>query len=145
MHVLKRLFGFLTPYGKTLILSAVLLLGRAGLELVPPLFQRSIVDEVIGARQLGRLGLYIGLLVGAYALQQAVNSADLYIRHALGEQFIFDLRVRLYAYLQRLSLSFFERTSTGVLTPLTLVSMRNLMPAALRRFKHFLSWPLVGM
>ena len=37
------------------------------------------------------------------------------MRHALGERFIFDLRVRLYDYLQRLSLSFFGGTSTGEL------------------------------
>ncbi len=41
--------------------------------------------------------------------------ADNYVRHSLGERFILDMRVRLYAYLQRLSLSFFERTSTGEL------------------------------
>ena len=115
MKVLKRLFGFLTPYWKTLLVSAVLLLGRAGLELVPPLFQRQIVDEVVGFRDLTRLGVFIGALVGVYALQQAVNAADMFIRHALGERFILDLRVRLYDYLQRLSLSFFERTSTGEL------------------------------
>ena len=115
MQVLKRLFGFLTPYGRTLVVSAVLLLGRAGLELVPPLFQRAIVDEVIGARDLTRLGLFVGVLVGVYALQQVVNAGDMFIRHALGERFILDLRVRIYAYLQRLSLSFFERTSTGEL------------------------------
>ena len=46
MQTLRRLFLFLTPYWKTLLLSAALLLGRAGLELVPPLFQRAIVDEV---------------------------------------------------------------------------------------------------
>jgi ABC-type multidrug transport system fused ATPase/permease subunit len=61
------------------------------------------------------LGVLIGGLVGVYALIQAVNSGDSYVRHALGQRFIFDLRVRLYAYLQRLSLSFFERTSTGEL------------------------------
>ncbi len=115
MRVLKRLFFFLTPYWKTLVLNGVLLLGRAGMELVPPLFQRAIVDEVIGSRDLGRLGLFIALLVGVYALQQVVNAGDMFIRHALGEKFIFDLRVRLYAWLQRLSLSFFERTSTGEL------------------------------
>jgi ABC-type multidrug transport system fused ATPase/permease subunit len=115
MQVLKRLFGFLTPYGRTLIISAALLLGRAGLDLVPPLFQKSIVDEVIGARDLTRLGMYVGLLVGAYGLQQVVNAGDMFIRHALGERFILDLRVRIYAYLQRLSLAFFERTSTGEL------------------------------
>jgi ABC-type multidrug transport system fused ATPase/permease subunit len=115
MRVLKRLFLFLAPYKKTLIVSALLLVGRAGLELVPPLFQRSIVDEVIGNRDLARLGLFVGLLVATYALQQGVNAGDMFIRHALGERFILDLRVRLYAYLQKLSLSFFERTSTGEL------------------------------
>ena len=115
MQVLKRLFLFLTPYWKTLLVNAVLLLGRAGMELVPPLFQKAIVDEVIGARDLSRLGLFTGLLVGVYALQQVINAGDMFIRHALGEKFILDLRVRLYAYLQRLSLSFFERTSTGEL------------------------------
>ena len=115
MRVLKRLFSFLTPYWKTLLVSATLLLGRAGLELAPPLFQRAIVDEVIGLRDLARLGVMVSTLVGVYALQQLVNAGDMYIRHALGERFILDLRVRLYDYLQRLSLSFFERTSTGEL------------------------------
>jgi ATP-binding cassette, subfamily B, bacterial MsbA len=115
MQVLLRLFHFLKPYRRPLLLSAVLLLARAGMELVPPLFQRAIVDEVIGARDLSRLGLYVGLLVGVYALQQVGNAGDMFIRHALGERFILDLRVRIYAYLQRLSLSFFERTSTGEL------------------------------
>jgi ABC-type multidrug transport system fused ATPase/permease subunit len=115
MSTLKRLFLFLTPYWKTLLVSAILLLGRAGIELVPPLFQRAIIDEVIGNSDLSRLGLLVGSLVGVYGLQQLINAADMFIRHALGEKFILDLRVRIYAYLQRLSLSFFERTSTGEL------------------------------
>lgn len=115
MQTLKRLFLFLMPYWKTLLLSAVLLLGRAGLELVPPLFQRAIVDEVIGGPELALLAPLIAGMILVYGLQQVVNAADLYIRHALGERFIVDLRVRLYDYLQRLSLSFFERTSTGEL------------------------------
>jgi subfamily B ATP-binding cassette protein MsbA len=109
------LFLFLTPYWKTLLVSGILLLGRAGIELIPPLFQRAIIDEVIVNSDLSRLGLLVGSLVGVYGLQQLINAADMFIRHALGEKFILDLRVRIYAYLQRLSLSFFERTSTGEL------------------------------
>ncbi|MEJ2737610.1 MAG: ABC transporter ATP-binding protein [Anaerolineae bacterium] len=59
--------------------------------------------------------MLVGSLVGVYGLQQLINAADMFIRHALGERFILDLRVHIYAYLQRLSLSFFERTSTGEL------------------------------
>ena len=105
----------LSPYWKTIIISALLLVGRAGLELVPPLFQREIIDEIITARDLSYLGVIITALIGAYALNQLVQIGDNYVRHALGEKFIFDLRVRLYAYLQKMSLSFFERTSTGEL------------------------------
>jgi ABC-type multidrug transport system fused ATPase/permease subunit len=115
MTVLKRLFRYLTPYWKQLIFTATLLILLTGFELLPPLFQKQIVDEVIGTLDLGRLGVLIAGLVGVHALIQVANSGDLYIRHALGERFIFDLRVRLYAYLQYLSLSFFERTSTGEL------------------------------
>ncbi|MBC7249529.1 MAG: ABC transporter ATP-binding protein [Anaerolineae bacterium] len=115
MQVLKRLFLYLRPYWKTLLLSAFLLLGRAGFELIPPLFQKVIVDDVVGTGDLTHLGTFVVLLLITYGLQMLVDSGDMYIRHALGERFIFDLRVRIYAYLQRLSLSFFERTSTGEL------------------------------
>jgi subfamily B ATP-binding cassette protein MsbA len=115
MQVLKRLFRFLTPYWKMLLVSGSMLLARAGVELVPPLFQKEIVDNVIGTKDLSRLGLLVAGLVGVYALQQGINATDMFIRHVLGEKFIYDLRVRLYGYLQELSLSFFERTSTGEL------------------------------
>ncbi|MGD1996794.1 MAG: ABC transporter ATP-binding protein [Anaerolineae bacterium] len=115
MSVLRRLLGFLAPYWRTVVVSGILLSARAGMELVPPLFQRAIVDEVIGTRDLTRLGSFVGALIGTYVLKQLVSAVDLYLRHALGEQFILDLRLQLYAYLQRLSLSFFERTSTGEL------------------------------
>jgi subfamily B ATP-binding cassette protein MsbA len=113
MLVLKRLFGYLKPYWKRLLLIAVLLLMWAGLELLPPLFQRAIIDDVIEAGDTSRLALLAAGLIGAYGLLQLVSAGDLYLRHALGERFILDLRMRLYAYLQGLSLSYFERTSTG--------------------------------
>ena len=115
MQVLKRLVRHLVRYWKTLAVSSVLLVFRAGIELVPPLVQRRIVDEVIGRRDLEQLAVLIGILVGSYVIQELGAFGDNYVRHVLGERFILDLRVSLYAYLQRLSLSFFERTSTGEL------------------------------
>ena len=115
MKVLGRLFALLKPYWKTLIVSGILLLGRATAQLVPPLFQRQIIDGVIGREDLSRLGALIAGLVGVYALIQLVAVGDNFLRHALGERFILDLRIKIYTYLQRLSLSFFERTSTGEL------------------------------
>jgi subfamily B ATP-binding cassette protein MsbA len=113
MAVLKRLYLFLKPYWKQLVLIGVLILMWTGLDLLPPLFQGAVVDNVIGESDLTKLApLVVGMIL-VYAALQLVSAADLYLRHALGERFILDLRVQLYAYLQRLSLSYFERTSTG--------------------------------
>lgn len=113
MVVLKRLFGYLKPYWKQLVVIAVILLIWTGLELLPPLFQAYIIDQVIGQSDTSLLPPVIIGLVVVYVLIQLMSAADLYLRHALGERFILDLRLRLYNYLQHLSLSFFERTSTG--------------------------------
>jgi ABC-type multidrug transport system fused ATPase/permease subunit len=115
VHALKRLVGYLGPYWRRLIVTSVLLVLSTGLGLLPPLFQRQIVDEVIGARDLSRLVTLVALMIGVYAAGGLVDFGDQYLRHTVGERFLFDLRVRIYAYLQRLSLSFFERTSTGEL------------------------------
>jgi ABC-type multidrug transport system fused ATPase/permease subunit len=115
MRSLRRLFLFFLPYWKTLVVSTMLIIARAGMELVPPLVQREIVDGVIASGDLGRLGRLIALLLGVYLLLALLGMSDMYIRHALGARVIVDMRVRLYGYLQRLSLSFFERTSTGEL------------------------------
>jgi ABC-type multidrug transport system fused ATPase/permease subunit len=115
LRALKRLVGYLGPYWKPLVATCILLVIQTGLSLLPPLFQREIVDHVIGARDLHLLGWLVAGMIGVYALLALAEFGDQFLRHALGERFLFDLRVRIYDYLQRLSLSFFERTSTGEL------------------------------
>lgn len=115
MNILKRLLRYVRPYWKTLIVISVLLLLRTGLNLLPPLVQRQIIDQVIGEKDLSHLAMLIGVLIAVHALSRVVDFGDLYLRHVVGERFIFDLRVRIYEHLQTLSLSFYESTSTGEL------------------------------
>lgn len=115
MDVLKRLLRYVRPYWKTLLIVSLLLLLRTGLNLLPPLLQRQIIDKVIGEEKLSQLTTLIAALIAIHALSRLVDFGDLYLRHVAGENFIFDLRVRIYAHLQQLSLSFYESTSTGEL------------------------------
>lgn len=149
MAVLRRLFGYLNPYWKTLVLTALLLLLRTGLNLAPPLIHRAIIDDVIETGDLVRLVRLVLLLVGLYAILHVTDFGDNLLRHTLGQRFILDLRVRIYNHLQRLSLSFFERTSTGELmsrvtndvnalenfvthgVPLTVVDLMRLIAASI--------------
>ncbi len=113
MNVLKRLLHYVRPYWKTLIFVSILLILRTAANLIPPLLQREVIDRVIGEGRLSQLTMLIVALVVIHALSRVVDFGDLYLRHVVGERFIFDLRVRIYDHLQRLSLSFFESTSTG--------------------------------
>jgi ABC-type multidrug transport system fused ATPase/permease subunit len=94
-------------------MSIICLLLLTILNLLPPLFQKQIIDEVVGKRMLGRLPMLVLGLIGVYALSRLLHFGDLYLRHVLGERFILDLRILLYDYLQRLSISFFEDRQTG--------------------------------
>ena len=69
MKTLQRLLAYVKPYIKTLVLIAGLLIVGTGLGLIPPLIQRSIIDDVIGNNRIDLLLYLIGLLIGAYALQ----------------------------------------------------------------------------
>ena len=113
MKVFLRLLTYLKPYWRWVVVSIVCLLLLTILNLLPPLFQKQIIDEVVGKRLLSRLSRLILGLIGVYALTHFLRFVDLYLRHVLGERFILDLRVLLYDYLQRLSISFFEDRQTG--------------------------------
>ena len=115
MDVLRRLLKYVRPYWKALVGVSILLLLNTGLALIPPLVQRQVVDQIISQGNLSTLGLLIGALIAIHALSKLVDFGDLYVRHSIGERFIFDLRVHIYQHLQDLSLAFYESTSTGEL------------------------------
>lgn len=115
MTILLRLFSFLRPHTRTLLAAVALLLARSLAELAPPLLQRQVIDGVIGAGNLAPLVPIIVALVSIYLVIAVLSIGDVFLRHALGVRVIVDFRIRVYAYLQRLSLSFFERVPTGEL------------------------------
>ena len=73
MRVLTRLAGYLGPYWRSLIVTSLLILASTGLSLLPPLFQRQIIDDVIGNQNLARLTGLIAGLIGIYALAAVVD------------------------------------------------------------------------
>jgi ABC-type multidrug transport system fused ATPase/permease subunit len=113
MSVFKRLLVLVKPYWSWFVLNGVLSIAVTALSLLPPLYQKRIVDDVLVARDIAPLrGLALTIL-GIYALTQAIQIGSLYLRHVLGARFIRDMRVMLYKHLQSLSLDFFNRRQTG--------------------------------
>ena len=111
--LLRRIFAYVWPYRRRLLLAAALLPVVAALEGAQPYLLKKAIDEHLAVRRLGgldRLGfLYLVALVGQYA----AGFAQLYFTQVIGQLGMNDLRVRVHQHVLSLSASFFDRTPVG--------------------------------
>jgi ATP-binding cassette subfamily B multidrug efflux pump len=113
LRLLRRLGGYLRPYTWLLLIGVVLLLAVTVLEMVGPLIVRNAIDTQITVGRTDRLGplvlLYIGALLGAFALRYGM----LLLMTFVGQRVMLDMRLQLFAHLQRMSVAYFDRNPVG--------------------------------
>ena len=114
----RRMLGWFVQqlgphWPKVLVGSAAMVLGSLAGLAPPYITGRLIVDGVMRDQQYHLLPQYIGLLIGALFAATFLNAIRMNVMHILGQRFVYDLRVKLYEHLQRLSLSYFESNETG--------------------------------
>ncbi|HEY6697837.1 MAG TPA: ABC transporter transmembrane domain-containing protein, partial [Acidimicrobiales bacterium] len=111
-----RVWRFARPYRWMLLGYLGIIVVTALIQLVPPLLFRSIIDSAIPDGDRAYLNLLAGLAVLAALGGAAMAVADRYVSSRIGEGVIYDLRVALFAHVQRMPIAFFTRTQTGALT-----------------------------
>jgi ATP-binding cassette, subfamily B, bacterial len=114
--LLWRVWRFARPYRWMLVGYLGIIVATALVQLVPPLLFRSIIDTAIPNGDQSYLNLLAGLAVLAALGSATLAVADRYVSSRVGEGVIYDLRVALFAHVQRMPLAFFTRTQTGALT-----------------------------
>jgi ATP-binding cassette subfamily B protein len=113
--LLKRVIGYSSPYRWHIIGMLVLILINTGLTLLTPLLLRQLIDVVIPSKDIQRLVLLSLALLVIPAVGGLINVWQRRLNAVVGEGVIYDLRVALYAHLQRMSLRFFTNTRIGEL------------------------------
>jgi ATP-binding cassette subfamily B protein len=113
--LLRRVLGYSRPYSRRIIGLLLVILLSSGLTLLTPLILRDLIDRTIPQGQVGRLAWLALALLLIPALGGGLNVIQRSLNAAIGEGVIFDLRVALYARLQRMSLRFFTNTKVGEL------------------------------
>ncbi len=103
----------LLPYWPRVALGIVAMLVAAAADNAPPLLMRSIIDDVIPHRQVGLLTTLSLALLGCFAASAVFSGTRTAVMHILAQRLVYDLRGTVHRHLQKLSLSFFEATSTG--------------------------------
>jgi len=109
----SQLWAMLTPWRWWLALVAISVLLGAVLELVPPLLIKQIVDEHLQLSRSEGLLWIATLYLGATAAVQAMGFLTEYLTAIIAQGVLRRLRVRLFAHLQTLPLSYYDRTPLG--------------------------------
>jgi ATP-binding cassette subfamily B multidrug efflux pump len=109
----RRVADLARPWQRMLAVIALLVLGGALFELLPPLLVRWIVDDHLAAGKADGLLLLALLYLGAAALSQGLAFAYGYLAASVAQGILSRLRVRLFAHLQRLPAAYFDRTPLG--------------------------------
>jgi len=112
-RLVRRLLQYVRPY-MALVLGAVVLLALEGATaVVGPWLTRRVIDHAIPARDLGFIRLATIALAGALLVQFVCSYCETILTGLLGQRVMRDLRTELFAKLQTLSISFFDRNPAG--------------------------------
>jgi ATP-binding cassette subfamily B protein len=112
---LRWLVGLLRPYRGRVALTVVAILAATGAGLAPPYLAGQAIDAGIVTGDTGALTLIVIAFL-AVAVVFAVSSyAQTYLVGWVGTRALQDLRERVFAHLQSMSIGFFTRRSPGVL------------------------------
>src|SRR5918993_2677150 len=109
----RRAFAFLVPYWRRLILVLVISLISTATTLVIPYLSKDLIDNALIGRDLDALRriVYWFVALGVLGFVLNVTSGLRYTR--VSAEILFDMRLALYAHLQRLSPRFYARTRLG--------------------------------
>jgi ATP-binding cassette, subfamily B, multidrug efflux pump len=111
--LLRRLIGYLRPYGLLTTGAVLLLMTQSLLALVGPRLTEHALDVAVPKHDLGLLGLLAGLYLATLAGDFVVEYGGTLLTAYIGQRVMYDLRMQIFGHLQRLSIGYFDRHPVG--------------------------------
>lgn len=114
-YLVKRILGYAKPYKWLIAAMLLVTLATTGLALATPLILKNLIDETLPNKDLRTLGFLIVALLAVPIVTSVLNVMLRRLNSRVGEGVVYDLRVALFAHLQRMALNFFTNTKVGEL------------------------------
>jgi ATP-binding cassette, subfamily B, multidrug efflux pump len=112
-RLMRRLLGYLRPHSRSVLVALVAIIVNSILQLAPPYLTRLAIDRYIAQHDLAGVAriawLYLGVLGGTFLLEYVQT----WLMQMTGQRIMYDLRMEMYAHLQRLDLKFYDRNPVG--------------------------------
>ena len=118
-RVRRLLAALFRPYRRPILGASALILLKTAATLAIPYLVGVAIDTGIRPGGTANLNQLLGLgvvLVCAMSIAAIANRAFLRLSGKIGQDVLYDLRLRLFSHIQSLSISFFERYTSGRIT-----------------------------
>ena len=120
LRLLKRMFSYLVPYWKQLIVSVLAIIISSVFGVFPTILTGRIIDEGLLEQNLPVLIRLVGLSFGVLILANLISVLESYTNVWMAENITFDMRNKMYSHLQRMSHRFFTTSKQGdIITRMT--------------------------
>jgi ATP-binding cassette, subfamily B, multidrug efflux pump len=112
-RLMRRLLRYLRPYGGHAALALTAIIASSMLQLAQPYLMKLAIDRYIPSGSMdgiNRIALwYFLILIGSFVLE----FTQTWLLQNTGQRIMFDMRMEIYAHLQRLDLRFYDRNPVG--------------------------------
>ena len=111
----RRLLAKVRPYWKRLFWAMVLMVIVAAASSAMAYMVKPVMDDIFVAKDRALLFMVPLAVIGLYAIKGACSYGQTYMMQFVGQRIVTQFRIDLYAHLQKLSLSYYDRVPTGEL------------------------------
>ena len=119
-ELLIRIFSYLKPYWKQLLLVITAILFSAVLTLLPSVLTGKIIDDGLIARSMKTLVKYIILSLCVTFAANLIGILESYLNTWIAQHITYDMRNSMYQHLQKMSQRFFTSNNQGdIITRMT--------------------------
>ena len=109
----RRLIKYLYPYRRIVAVSIFLLILVSGLRLVGPYLTLIAIDQHIMTGERDGLSRIALLFLLVLLFQFGVSIAQTYLMNWTGQKIMYDLRMEIFAHIQKLHMAYFDRNPVG--------------------------------
>ena len=114
-RVIRRFFAFVWPYRTTLVLAVLAVLVFVGTQLTIPLVILYAIDHTLNPTAIATttLGTVVMVFASVILLNYLANFLQEILVGRVAENVVVDLRRAMFSHLQRVALSFMDKTEVG--------------------------------
>jgi len=112
-RLMRRLLSFFEPYKKQLTISILLLIVISILNLSGPYLTKIAIDNYILNGDWSAVNFVMAVYFMVLLLTFSLQYAQVYIMQLTGQRAMYDIRVKLFAHIEKMSLSFFNNNPIG--------------------------------